>query len=776
MATNPSNTKPQVFPPAGEKLERPAADSREALQALLAFSTLHEQIRRRRAEDAQRYAAGLGPADNPWASDQFMLDEVLQLVAERAQDINGADGIAIALAEGDEIICRASVGAMAPDRGMRLEPRSGFSGACLSARRIIRCDNAEYDPRVDVNACRRLGTRSMVAVPLMGQDSVVGLLEAFSTEPFGFSDNDVRNLSLLAELILAALKPEDEERIVRAAKVAAAEFDATEIESLRRIPGQDQPDIAAPAVTQAPAVKEATEVPLELSKEDIAPPLFQGATPSAQRQKLFLVAAFVVAVLGVGGVWWKMRRHRSVPVAITDAPAKAAPTQAPAFAVAASTHSIPASAAVSTPAPETQPVLSKPAPAPDGATPAVTGIRHWSENGVTTVEIDLQSEVQYETHRLDNPDRIYFDLHDTTLAPALNAKSIEVGDNLLAKIRVAQPVDGITRVVLDTKGVSDFSVRLEQNPYRLLIEVRNRNTKPIPAQPAITPKPTPAPPQAAPVSTTTTSTTTAKAATPMASPSLPQPKATPAAPVPAPQPEARAHSGRLKIVIDAGHGGWDLGTVGRHGLLEKDLVLDVAIRLGKLVETRLGGEVIFTRHDDNYLSLEQRAELANLAQANLFVSVHANYSDLMSARGVETYYSSFFSSPEAREAEVRGAPQAQPVSQAKLSSEELKEKVNGSRKLAADVQRALYESLGANNSGIRNRGVREASYVVLTGTEMPSILAEISFVSSPADEERLRSEAYREQIAEALYTGIAQYHASRHPVKMASAEGQPSGH
>jgi N-acetylmuramoyl-L-alanine amidase len=261
--------------------------------------------------------------------------------------------------------------------------------------------------------------------------------------------------------------------------------------------------------------------------------------------------------------------------------------------------------------------------------------------------------------------------------------------------------------------------------------------------------------------------------TPSATISQAKPSAVPA--VIAPQPETRAHAGRLKIVIDAGHGGWDLGTVGRHGLLEKDLVLDVARRLGALVETRLGGEVIFTRRDDNYLSLEQRAELANQAQSDLFVSVHANYSDLASARGVETYYSSFFLPPEAREAELRGGPQAQPVSQAKLSSAALKEKVDGSRKLAADVQRALYDSLGANNSGIRNRGVREASYVVLTGTEMPSILAEISFVSSPADEERLKSAAYREQIAEALYTGIAQYHASWHPVKMASAAGRQSG-
>jgi N-acetylmuramoyl-L-alanine amidase len=817
MATKPTNTQPQIVPPAREKSGKfPASNSREALQALLAFSTLHDQIRQRRTDDAKRYAAGMSASDDPWASEQFMLDEVLQLVAERAQQITGSEGIAIALAEGDEIICRASVGTMAPDRGMRLDPRSGFSGACMRARRIIRCDDSENDPRVDVLACRQLGTRSMVAVPLMGQDSVVGLLEAFSTEPFGFSDNDVRNLSLLAELILAALKPEDEERIVRAAKVAAAEFDAADIDDLRRIPlTQSQPpqsgtaagvrqEILQPEIP--PSTTAASEVPLELSKENIAPPLFEASTPTRQRQKVLLIAALVLAVIGLGGLWWKLHANRRVPIAVAATPAKAiqpkpsaAINTGPSSAIAA-----PKSANVA------QGVVAQPSELAEGGTPAVTGIKHSSDNGVTTVEIDLQSEVQYETHRLDNPDRIYFDLHDTALAPSLNARSIEVGDDLLSKIRVAQPADGITRVVLDTKAVSDFSVRMEQNPYRLMIEVRRRAAKSTPApqqgitptQPQSPPQPQSHPiagPQAAPVTANMGTATSVASPAPPAKPrdgnaasstvgsakppaTLPAvaapktatlpPKALPAPAPVAAQPEVRAQTGRLRIVIDAGHGGWDLGTVGRHGLLEKDLVLDVAQRLGKLVETRLGGEVIFTRRDDNYLSLEQRAEVANRAQADLFVSVHANYSELASARGVETYYSSFFLPPEAREAELRGAPQAQPVSQAKLSSAELKEKVDGSRKLAADVQHALFDSLSANNSGIRNRGVREASYVVLTGTEMPSILAEISFVSSPADEERLKSEAYREQIAEALYAGIAQYRATWHPVKMAASSGQ----
>jgi N-acetylmuramoyl-L-alanine amidase len=807
MATKPTNTQPQIVLPSREKTKRDAAsESREALQALLAFSTLHDQIRQRRAQDTKRYATGISATDNPWATDQFMLDEVLQLVAERAQTITGSDGIAIALAEGDEIICRASVGAMAPDRGMRLDPRSGFSGACMRARRIIRCDDSENDPRVDVLACRQLGTRSMVAVPLLGHDSVIGLLEAFSTEPFAFSDNNVRSLGLLAELILAALKPEDEERIVRAAKVAAAEFDAADIDDLRSIP-LTQPEVSTPV--PAPAA----EVPLELSKEDIAPPLFEDSTPDKQRQKTFLIVAVVLACVGAGCLWWKsLASHRVSPAART-AKAESSIPSAPKPSAATGTSSLqPATAAANHP-PETQDAVAKPSELVEGGTPVVTGIRHWSENGVTTVAIDLQSEVQYETHRLDNPDRIYFDLHDTALAPSLNARSISLDDDRLTKIRVAQPVDGITRVVLDTKALADFSVRMEQNPYRLMIEVRNKPMQATPTQakpeaapdapksqplPQVHPVAPPGAPSAANTTASIKSPATnvppakanAEASTSAAvAPAKPavgaitsaattpaqSGKAALAVAPPARQPETRAHAAQLRIVIDAGHGGWDLGTVGRHGLLEKDLVLDVAQRLGKLVEARLGGEVIFTRNDDNYLSLEQRAEVANHAQADFFVSVHANYSDLASARGVETYYSSFFLPPEAREAELRGGGQVQSVSQPKLSSAELKEKVDGSRKLAANVQRALYDSLAAGNTGIRNRGVREASYVVLTGTEMPSILAEISFVSSPADEERLKSEAYREQIAEALYSGIAQYQATRHPVKMAASSGHPSG-
>lgn len=166
--------------------------SGEALQALLAFSALHQQIRQRRAQENDDVVSN--PADR-WQLEHFVLDEVLQLVAQRALAITGADGVAIALAEGDAIICRALAGKVTPDAGVRLDPNSGFSGECLSSGQVIRCDDSETDPRVNTESCRALGTRSMLAVPLSVKQTNIGLLEAFSTEPYGFNDSDVRSLT-----------------------------------------------------------------------------------------------------------------------------------------------------------------------------------------------------------------------------------------------------------------------------------------------------------------------------------------------------------------------------------------------------------------------------------------------------------------------------------------------------------------------------------------------------------------------------------------------------
>ncbi len=206
--------------------------------------------------------------------------------------------------------------------------------------------------------------------------------------------------------------------------------------------------------------------------------------------------------------------------------------------------------------------------------------------------------------------------------------------------------------------------------------------------------------------------------------------------------------------------------MGRKGLLEKDVALEVAQRLGKLLESRLGFSVILTRSDDTYIPLDQRAAVANQSQADLFISIHANYSDLPSARGVETYYSRSFASSAHADSDSKV------VVPVMLSPADLREKVQDSERLAESVQHTLYSTLAGQNPGIRNRGVKPAGFAVLTGTSMPGILAEISFVSSPTDEQKLLSDGYREQIAEALYKGIAHYAASGHSVKIASAARQ----
>src|SRR5713101_2885400 len=247
MSANPQNARPELTDQGQPELERTASEAagqpaacgsssaprppsppisyapgHEALQALLAFSSLHEKIRERRARE--RLGMQAGTAD-VWELEQFVLDEVLQLVSERALTLTGADGVAIALVEGNAIVCRASAGTIAPEAGARLDPNSGFSGACLRTGGIVRCDDSENDLRVDVAVCRRLGTRSIVAVPIASAHGTIGLLEAFSAEAFGFNDSDVRSLNLLAELILAAMKPEEENRLAEISqRVVAGEL------------------------------------------------------------------------------------------------------------------------------------------------------------------------------------------------------------------------------------------------------------------------------------------------------------------------------------------------------------------------------------------------------------------------------------------------------------------------------------------------------------------------------------------------------------------------
>jgi N-acetylmuramoyl-L-alanine amidase/putative methionine-R-sulfoxide reductase with GAF domain len=761
---------------------RPRPSGGDALQALLAFSALHQQVRQRRALASQFDSFGTGfgtTASDPEfeQGEQFVLDEVLQMVAKRAIAITGADGVGIALAENNEIVLRALAGAITPGAGARIERDSTFSGACFRRAEIMRCHDTETDDRVNRDACRHLGARSIVAVPLCGRRRVIGVLEAFSAEPVGFNESDVDSLELLAELIVAALKPEDEDRFAASAQVAEMELaaPATPLAATEK----NRPQETVAALHALPAEKGVDVDPVESIERNVAGAHFSpmpevgpaheselkaeasitgaGARSRASRHPgiVLVLVLVVIAAISACALWWKLKNTQlgAAPVqseSMFEKPAgtaarsmgrhSAIPSRATAAgsrqsAVAFTDNSAPADLRT-----QAEPGSKNATPQELSKMPRVTGIRHWSAAESSTVVLDLEDQVQYEAHRLANPDRIYFDLHDTSLASGVEGTSIDISDGLLSRVRVAQPVSGLTRVVLETKGNTNFSVSLEPNPYRLVVELSKPGAN-ARAQVNLFPGTEVQPEKLAIV-------------------------------VPPPTKEdlqMRARTPKMRIVVDAGHGGWDLGTVGRRGLLEKDVVLEIAQRLGQLLESRIGADVIFTRNDDTYIPLDARAAIANQAQADLFVSVHANYSDLPSARGVETYYTSFFSASSAKDSDARDPDHGKNVSMAGLSPVELHDKIEQSRRLAASVQRSLYATLSVENPGLRDRGVKEASYVVLTQTAMPGILAEVSFVSSPTDEQKLRSDGYREQIAEALYKGIARYAVASHGVKMASA-------
>jgi N-acetylmuramoyl-L-alanine amidase len=225
-----------------------------------------------------------------------------------------------------------------------------------------------------------------------------------------------------------------------------------------------------------------------------------------------------------------------------------------------------------------------------------------------------------------------------------------------------------------------------------------------------------------------------------------------------------------RVVIDAGHGGHDTGTIGPNGLMEKELVLDVALRLGKLVTEQLGTEVIYTRPDDTFIPLEDRTKIANRERADLFISIHANSSPEPTATGVETYFFNFNSDKSGLELATReNATSSSSISDLNdlLHKAVLKAKLAESRAFAEQVQKSLWTSSVKMNTRSRDRGVRQAPFVVLIGATMPSILAEIGFVSNPHDEKLLRRTQQRQTIADALLKGVLSYANTLSHVQMA---------
>ena len=440
--------------------------------------------------------------------------------------------------------------------------------------------------------------------------------------------------------------------------------------------------------------------------------------------------------------------------------------------------------------------------------PRVWRIRSSLNGDGTRVTIDLDNSVEFTSGRISNPERIFFDLHAARLAPEVARSSIHVEGDLLTAVRAAQNHSGVVRVALDVNGVKDYTAVLTSNPPQLVIDLfgnsfgsepvrsasakRSERAAENPANTANgadregpgedTPRPNQQPSAAG---TKSVVTGTLEASNSRVN-SLPSPRNTlPSAkdaksiktsrsdakpdlvrPASVPQPtrDGQATLTRTlglkigRIVVDPGHGGHDTGTIGPTGLMEKDLCLDVALRLGKIIEQRLpGADVIYTRSDDTFVPLEERTNIANQAKADLFISIHANSSRDSGARGIETYYLNLKGSAEAMEVAARENATAQEgvhELEALVKKIAQTEKIDESKEFAQDIQDSLAKRTQKN---VKNRGVRKAPFVVLIGADMPSILTEISFLSNPADEKLLKQPEQRQRVAEGLFQGISSY-------------------
>ncbi|MFZ0639314.1 MAG: N-acetylmuramoyl-L-alanine amidase [Candidatus Acidiferrales bacterium] len=431
-------------------------------------------------------------------------------------------------------------------------------------------------------------------------------------------------------------------------------------------------------------------------------------------------------------------------------------------------------------------------PSPDGSQsgPArVTAIRTWNADDYTRVVVDLDGAVKYESARIKDPDRIYFDLYAAHLGKSLTEKEMPVQNGFLKAVRVAQNKDGVVRLVLDVQSVEGYSAFLLPDPFRLVIDVHGAlssasNKKPGTDEgigklagdsPATTPATTVVPPMASEKvivpATTAAGDSTADASAELSPPpgrnsrTLP----VPAIPAIAAQPTRDGERSLTRtlglkisrIVIDPGHGGHDTGTIGPHGVMEKNVCLDVALRLGKLIQKKLpGAEVIYTRKTDVFVPLEERTAIANQAKADLFISIHANSSHNDTARGIETYYLNFTTSQEALETASReNALSDSSIHELQDLIKKIadNDKIEESRELASDIQNSLTGQLRQVSTAERNRGVKKAPFVVLIGADMPSVLAEISFLSNPTDEKMLQRPMQRQRIAQGIFRGVESY-------------------
>jgi|SRR5262245_10008352 len=490
---------------------------------------------------------------------------------------------------------------------------------------------------------------------------------------------------------------------------------------------------------------------------------------------------------------------KAMPVAQTTAapapvsPPPATPREQPATPPAAR----PPTRTTHVPRPIPQP--STPPPVPPAKMATIKDIRRATMHDIVRVVIELDREVVFKDEHLENPSRVFVDLPSTQASTPLKDQTLrfESDGDLVHQVRIGRHPGNTTRVVLDTEGVSSYSVYPLYSPYRLVIDCLRPSVEPAADMTPVTPLPArPAPlllsirhstdvwsppvPAIAPLATAALA--DARVIEPLpAHVAATTPTRLPAPPVVAAKPEpelpsdAPSHNldgkfsisrqlglGVSRIVIDPGHGGHDPGAKGG-GTTEAELVLDVSLRLAQLLGKVPGLEVVLTRKTDDYVALQERTAIANREGADLFLSIHANANSSAQAQGVETYFLNFATTLGAAAVAAReNAASGQSMGELPdfVKTIALNNKLDESRDFATLVQREMVARLRPVNKTIRDLGVKQAPFVVLIGAAMPSVLAEISFMTNPQEARLLRSSAYRQRIADALFEAVRTYQAS----------------
>ena len=341
----------------------------------------------------------------------------------------------------------------------------------------------------------------------------------------------------------------------------------------------------------------------------------------------------------------------------------------------------------------------------------LNSIRYWKDPNYTRIVIDLKSPATFRENYLPNPDRLFIDLHNTIMGNGITP--IQISDGVVTQVRAGQYDKETVRVVIDLSAKAGYKILPLTSPDRLVIDILRDTALPV---------------------------------------SEPEQKI-----------EKDGNNNIIMasqtIVIDPGHGGKDPGARGRSGLMEKDIVLDVGLRLRRLIKERLGVNVIMTRETDVFIPLEERTAIANTKGADLFVSVHANASRREGAKGVETYLLGRATDRDAMAtAERENSASEKSLNTLQLILTDLMNtaKKEESLRLAYYVQENMIGHLETRYK-VTDLGVKQAPFYVLVNARMPSILAEISFISNREEEKLLSDGEHRQEIAEAILKGIKKY-------------------